>query len=256
MARMPGAAYIGPTVNRNVDGMVAIRGLVLHIQQGYEGGSEAWFKNPASQASAHFLNPKTGGLRQLVDTADEAWAQMAGNRYWISVENEGFVPDSLTASQIENVAQLLAWLHVTFAVPLVATDDPSSSGRGLGWHGMGGVSWGNHPGCPGDAIKAQRAAILQRAGHITNEYPPLYQPFPGASWFATGRKSPVIEAMHHRLVAVDCSAYQTSTNLSVWGSGDKASYAKWQRKCGYSGADANGVPGKVSWDKLHVPYTG
>jgi hypothetical protein len=252
---MPGAAFIGPTVNRNPGGMISVRGLVLHIQQGYEGGSEAWFKNPAAQASAHFLNPKTGGLRQLVDTTDEAWAQMAGNRYWISVENEGFVPDSLTASQIENAAQLLAWLHVTFAVPLAATDDPTT-GRGLGWHGMGGAAWGGHTGCPGDAIKAQRPAIIQRASHITNEYPPLYQPFPGTSWFTTGRRSPVIEAMHHRLMAVDCSAYQTSQHLDTWGSGDVASYAKWQHKCGYTGKDADGIPGKVTWDKLHVPYTG
>ncbi|MFL5910549.1 MAG: N-acetylmuramoyl-L-alanine amidase, partial [Gaiellaceae bacterium] len=74
MAFMPGATYIGPTPNKRVDGMVEVRGLVLHIQQGTEQGSEAWFKNPASQASSHFLNPKMGSLRQLVDTKDRAWA--------------------------------------------------------------------------------------------------------------------------------------------------------------------------------------
>ncbi len=41
----------------------------------------------------------------------------------------------------------------------------------------------------------------------------------------------------------------------MWGSGDVASYAAWQRKCGYTGTAADGIPGKTSWDKLHVPNT-
>jgi hypothetical protein len=164
MALMPGATWIGPTPNKTPDGMVEVRGLVLHIQEGTESGSEAWFKNPSAQASAHFLNPKSGGLRQLVDTKDRAWAEAGGNSHWVSVENEGFVPDKLTDSQVENCAQLLAWLHKTYAVPLQSTDDPN--GRGLGWHGMGGAAWGGHTGCPGDNIKAQRGAIIARAQQI------------------------------------------------------------------------------------------
>ncbi|WP_307629301.1 hypothetical protein [Streptomyces turgidiscabies] len=30
------------------------------------------------------------------------------------------------------------------------------------------------------------------------------------------------------------------------------SYAAWQRKLHFSGSDANGIPGKHSWDMLHV----
>ena len=80
-----------------------------------------------------------------------------------------------------------------------------------------------------------------------------YEPFPGASLFVTGRKDKRIAAMHNRLVAVGCNKYETQSNKDVWGSGDVASYAAWQRKCGYFGSDANGIPGKTSWDKLHVP---
>lgn len=82
---------------------------------------------------------------------------------------------------------------------------------------------------------------------------PTYEPFPGAAFFTAGRKSPVIAAMHKRLVAVGCGRYQSSANADVWGSGDVASYAAWQRHLGYSGTDANGIPGKTSWDKLKVP---
>lgn len=255
MARMPQAEFIGPTANRNAGKMGPIWGLVLHIQQGYESGSEAWFKNPASKASAHFLNPKSGRLQQLVDTADKAWAQANGNTNWISVENEGFVPDALTPSQVENNALLMAWLHQTDSVALVVTD--STGAGGLGWHGMGGAAWGNHPNCPGIAIKAQRPAILTRTREILGigAPRPKYQPFPGSGFFTAGHTSPVIGEMHERLVDEDCDKYATHTNLNTWGSGDTASYAAWQRMCGYSGKGADGIPGKASWDKLRVPYT-
>lgn len=83
--------------------------------------------------------------------------------------------------------------------------------------------------------------------------PATYEPFPGASWFTVGRTSPIVGAMHKRLIAVGCNRYQTSGNVNTIGSGDVASYEAWQRKCGYSGASATWPPGKTSWDKLHVP---
>ncbi|MFD8839741.1 peptidoglycan-binding protein [Streptomyces griseofuscus] len=257
MARMPGATWIGPTPNQTANGMVEVRGLILHIQQGTESGSESWFKNPSAQASAHFLNPKSGGLRQLIDTKDRAWAEAAGNSHWVSVENEGFVPDKLTASQVENCAQLLAWLHKTYSVPLQSTDDPN--GKGLGWHGMGGATWGGHTGCPGDNIKAQRAAIIARAKELVSPPGPApapkpsYEPFPGAAWFVMGRKSPIVAAMRKRLIDEGCNRYQSSKDPDVIGPGDKASYEAWQRKCGYTGAAATWPPGKTTWDRLKVP---
>lgn len=164
MARFPGAEWIGPTPNETDGAQAEVRGLVLHIQEGTEAGSIAWFTNPAAQASAHFLNPKSGQLQQLVDTSNKAWAEVAGNAHWLSVETEGYSGDSLTASQLENVAQLYAWIHQTYGAPLQSTDDPN--GYGIGWHGMGGDAWGGHFDCPGDPIKAQRPSILARVEEI------------------------------------------------------------------------------------------
>ncbi|MCM2388556.1 peptidoglycan-binding protein [Streptomyces albipurpureus] len=82
---------------------------------------------------------------------------------------------------------------------------------------------------------------------------PAYEPFPGAAWFVMGRKSPIIAAMRKRLIAVGCNRYQSSANPDVLGSGDKASYEAWQRKCGYTGAAAKWPPGKKTWDLLKVP---
>lgn len=247
--RMPGAVWIGPTGNKTIGGMTEVRGLVLHVQQGSEAGTEAWFKESASKASSHFLAPKGAGLRQLVDTADKAWAEAGGNAHWVSLENEGYSGTPLTPSQVEDAAQLLAWLHTQYGVPLESTDDVN--GRGLGWHGMGGDAWGGHPDCPGDPIKAQRPAIIARAEAILGG--PHLVPFPGAAWFEIGRVSPIIGAMHERLVAEGCDHYQTHSNLDTIGSGDVASYEAWQRACGFSGADATWPPGKITWDKLRVP---
>jgi hypothetical protein len=79
---------------------------------------------------------------------------------------------------------------------------------------------------------------------------PQYEPFPGAAWFVMGRKSPIVAALHDRLVAVGCNHYQSSANKDVLGSGDKTSYEAWQRKCGYPG---DWPPGKTTWDLLKVP---
>ncbi|MFE3471204.1 peptidoglycan-binding protein [Streptomyces bacillaris] len=81
---------------------------------------------------------------------------------------------------------------------------------------------------------------------------PTYEPFPGAAFFKVGRNSPVITAMGKRLVAEGCGRYSVGPGPK-WSNADKNSYAAWQRKCGYSGVAADGIPGKASWDRLKVP---
>ncbi|MFE1329768.1 peptidoglycan-binding protein [Streptomyces microflavus] len=81
---------------------------------------------------------------------------------------------------------------------------------------------------------------------------PTYEPFPGSSFFAVGRSSPVVTAMGKRLVAEGCGRYTVGPG-PAWSTADRNSYAAWQRKCGYSGDAADGIPGKTSWDRLKVP---
>lgn len=86
-----------------------------------------------------------------------------------------------------------------------------------------------------------------------------HEPFPGAGWFTTGRRSPIVAAMHDRLVAVGCNHYTSSANKDVIGAGDVASYEAWQRKYsadhhkGWTGAALKWPPGRESWDALQVP---
>lgn len=79
--------------------------------------------------------------------------------------------------------------------------------------------------------------------------------FPGADWFRTSPRHALVTEMGKRLVAVDCSRYAEGPGPQ-WSDADKASYAAWQRKLGYTGSDADGWPGQESWDKLQVPNPG
>lgn len=81
-----------------------------------------------------------------------------------------------------------------------------------------------------------------------------YQPFPGASFFSGRTSSPLITAMGRRLVAEGCSSYAVGPGPR-WTDADRRSYAAWQRKLGFRGGDADGVPGRTSWNALKVPHT-
>ncbi|MFD8437459.1 peptidoglycan-binding protein [Streptomyces microflavus] len=82
--------------------------------------------------------------------------------------------------------------------------------------------------------------------------PAAYEPFPGADFFKTGRRSPIVTAMGKRLVAEGCGRYTVGPG-PAWSTADRNSYAAWQRKLGFTGSDADGIPGKSSWDRLMVP---
>ncbi|TPQ18225.1 peptidoglycan-binding protein [Streptomyces sporangiiformans] len=84
---------------------------------------------------------------------------------------------------------------------------------------------------------------------------PSYEPFPGSGFFHAGQKSPIITAMGRRLVAEGCGRYEEGPSPE-WTDADRKSYALWQQRQGFKGKDADGIPGKVSWDRLKVPRSG
>ncbi|MGW1814744.1 peptidoglycan-binding protein [Streptomyces sp. NPDC002125] len=106
----------------------------------------------------------------------------------------------------------------------------------------------------GFTMDSMRGRVRDRlAGRPDGPPPPAaYEPFPGAAFFRVGRHSAVITAMGKRLVAEGCGRYEVGPGPD-WSEADRASYAAWQRKLGYSGSGADGIPGKASWDRLKVP---
>ncbi|MGD9485020.1 peptidoglycan-binding protein [Streptomyces sp. TRM70308] len=96
------------------------------------------------------------------------------------------------------------------------------------------------------------AALRQRVGELLAAAPPAHTPFPGADWFRAEPHSPIVTAMAARLVAEGCSAYEGEPGPR-WDADHRASYAAWQRRLGFTGADADGWPGAYSWNALRVP---
>lgn len=79
------------------------------------------------------------------------------------------------------------------------------------------------------------------------------QPFPGGSFFHPGQDSPIITNMGRALVAVGCNKYKVGPGPK-WSEADRLSYQCWQQKQGYSGSNADGIPGQRTWDALHVAH--
>ena len=168
------AVYLGPPDGNYGGPAIEQRGMVLHIAEGSYQGTISWQRNPVSDVSSQFIiglgGFDTGEVAQMLDTSVTAWTQGAGNGRWVSVENAGFHYDQFTPQQIEANAQLYAWLMATHAAPPQLANSPAE--RGLGYHGMGGAAWGNHPDCPGPANVALREQILARAIEINSGVAP------------------------------------------------------------------------------------
>lgn len=242
-----------------------------------------WYQHFDFDESARALVNAAGGVQtntanvnqiEIVGTCDPAT-----HAKWVKAGIEHLYMPELPTWFKDELAAYIAWAHKNHGVKiqskrpngtaLVFKPYPASYGKSNGvrltaseWDGFYGVLGHQHAtenlhGDPGNIdigyILSKAAAIAGGTATPPVVVKPKYEPFPGANFFKTGRKSPVIKAMHLRLIAVGCDRYQSNLNPDVWGSGDVASYAAWQRKRGFSGASANGIPGKLTWDALKVP---
>ncbi|GAA5057252.1 peptidoglycan-binding protein [Streptomyces similanensis] len=156
--------------------------------------------------------------------------------YGFEIENWGDGRDPYPEAQLSAVERIAAALC-----------------RAHGWDAdrvIGHKEWTTRKIDPSFSMPGMRARIARRLGTGPDQGP--CTPFPGAAFFAAGRRSPVITAMGRRLVAEGCGRYEQGPGPS-WTEADRRSYAAWQRKLGYTGADADGIPGRTSWTKLCVP---
>ena len=130
--------------------------------------------------------------------------------------------------------------------------------RAHGWSAasvIGHKEWTNTKIDPrGFTMADFRARVTARLGQKpAGSGTSAYQPFPGTDWFRTQPRSAIVTAMGRRLVAAGCSAYSSGPGPQ-WTEADRLSYAKWQRKLGYTGTAADGWPGPASWAALKIPY--
>jgi hypothetical protein len=112
---------------------------------------------------------------------------------------------------------------------------------------------GHATACPGEPLYALVRAGKLEPGVITPapKPKPVYAPFPGVSFFRLGKEHPLILEMGRALVRAGYKGYSVGPSKK-FERGDIKAYAWWQRKQGFTGTDADGYPGKKTWDALKV----
>lgn len=170
----PDGFAVKPVANRSIGKIKGTQtlGMILHVQAG-DHSPYGWFNNPGAEASSTWWGGKKGEREQYGNPdTDKFWAQAEGNPIYHSFESEGQPGEPLTAELIESAAVAFAFGVERYGWKAQVIDTPGQSG--LGWHGMGGLKWGNHPFCPGNLRKSQRTMILRAAlnhtaasGHVT-----------------------------------------------------------------------------------------
>ena len=105
--------------------------IVNHITAGSFEGALSWLKNPAAQASAHFIISKMGRIVQLVREGDKAWHAGSVNKpswslydgtnpnlYTLGIEHEGQPGDALTEDQYQATLFLHKELTQKYGIPI------------------------------------------------------------------------------------------------------------------------------------------
>jgi hypothetical protein len=159
--RYPHAIWQGANEQDFSRARIRARFVVVHVEQGTEAGTDAWFHNPSARVSAHFGVAKTGLVQQFVDTDFEAYAEMAYNGVGISIEHEGYSGQHLTADQMNADVKLLTWINATTRIPLIWRLDGLGA-PGVVGHGELGLAGGDHLDCPGTPIKNDIRNLLNR----------------------------------------------------------------------------------------------
>lgn len=239
-----------------------------------------WFSGGGADVAPHLLwDPFTGEIAQFFPANSRSLSLMNDGavktnrtgKYNIQIEivfTEGEVVNgkkymSVKETPLKGLDEIMDWLRALGiadkwpgGVPTAFARDTVSEST---WQGEGGhyghnQAPGNSHVDPGPMPDIFKYGTAKKPTKPPTK-PPVakYEPFPGAALFQRGNTDKRIAAMHKRLVAVGCNKYQSNSNTDVWGSGDVASYKAWQHKLGYTGSDADGIPGKTSWTKLQVP---
>ena len=107
--------------NQSSRGGTPVRRVVLHTTEGAYAGAISWFRNNASNVSAHYVVRRSDGhVTQMVRDSRKAWHACQNNADTIGIEHEGQSSNSSqwTPALLESSAQLTAWLVQEHNIPL------------------------------------------------------------------------------------------------------------------------------------------
>ncbi|MFB6816515.1 peptidoglycan-binding protein [Streptomyces sp. NPDC056347] len=117
----PSALWVAADPNNYTQGRTAtIDKVVVHVTQGSYAGSINWFRNPASEVSAHYVvRSSDGEITQMVRDGDTAYHARSANSSSLGIEHEGFIDDPswFTDSMYRASAALTKYLCDRYGIP-------------------------------------------------------------------------------------------------------------------------------------------
>ena len=95
-----------------------IRRIVMHYTDSANvDGTIAWFQDPTSRVSAHYVIARNGDIYQMVRDSDKAWHAGGANADSIGIEHSAGIKDRMTPEQEASSAALLRWLLSEYKLP-------------------------------------------------------------------------------------------------------------------------------------------
>jgi N-acetylmuramoyl-L-alanine amidase len=153
--------------------------IVNHITAGLMPGTLSWLKNPASQASAHYLVTKDGRIYQLVADEDTAWHSGIVNRpnwplydgtnpnsYTLGIEHEALAGEALTEAQYQATLSLHRQLVNKWGIPV-------GQDHIIGHNRIDSVNRSNDPGpnFPWERLFADLKGVVEVAEEVVVNTP-------------------------------------------------------------------------------------
>lgn len=105
-------------------GRARMKFIIIHTAEGTKAGTIAWFRNPKSRASAHYVVGLDGEVVQMVAEADTAFHGGGAtiNPYSIGIEHEGYAHrNTWTRPQVLASALLVRYLCAKYRMPVERT---------------------------------------------------------------------------------------------------------------------------------------
>lgn len=98
-----------------------IRRIIMHYTTSRNvQGTIAWFQNPASKVSAHYVIGRDGKIYQMVRDSDKVWHAKNANADSIGIEHSAAPGDAMTAEQTLSSVALVRWLLSEYKLPKTA----------------------------------------------------------------------------------------------------------------------------------------
>ncbi|MFE3762263.1 N-acetylmuramoyl-L-alanine amidase [Streptomyces sp. NPDC059104] len=218
----------------------------------------------STNLESHFGLDYDGSIAQFIGTQTRADANYRANlrpdgtgAVSIETASDDDASDPWTPEQIEQLILLGVWLHQEHGIPLRVCRDASDPG--YGYHRLH-ADWAvSGTDCPGDQRVEQFndvvfPGIVRRAGGTPSSPPPAAPSVSLSRLIAAAKSDPPksgtpvsysgVQAVEQALVAE--GLLSPSLADGHFGTATVTAYAKWQRRQGYSGTDADGIPGRAS----------